>query len=135
MFTCAVDMQCMVSYIHWYRLSSNGSLALVKRGLSQGNPYTLEIQASDQTKSEEITLVTGLCAGCPAGGLWSVPLCCRQRVGGVCHQRQAPGQQLYCTALHCWLQVNTAQSRHSSGTGLPLFLATVTATIALLNNM
>ena len=43
--------------------------------------------------------------------------------------------QLYCTALHCWLQVNTAQSRHSSGTGLPLFLATVTATIALLNNM
>lgn len=51
-FQCSVDMQCMVSYIHWYHLINNGSQKLLTTGSGfSGSPYTFIIQ--DVTYTDE----------------------------------------------------------------------------------
>merc|ERR1712002_680085 len=44
-FECSVDMQCLVSYIHWYHQMDNGSQKLLTKGSGfSGNPYAYVIQ-------------------------------------------------------------------------------------------
>merc|ERR1712154_387962 len=57
--TCSVDMQCMVSYIKWYKKLQNGTFDAMKTGVSKTNPYLLEIQNVSLADSGEYRCVAG----------------------------------------------------------------------------
>merc|ERR1719370_1020607 len=57
-FHCFVDMQCLVSYIHWSH-SVNGSEDLVKTNSPPGDPYSLIVEDASTDASGFYTCTAG----------------------------------------------------------------------------
>merc|ERR1711874_237210 len=57
-FHCFVDMQCLVSYIHWSH-SANGSEELVKTNSHPGDPYSLIVEDVSTDDSGFYTCTAG----------------------------------------------------------------------------
>jgi len=57
--SCTVDMQCMVSYIKWYKLMDNGTNMLLRSGVIKNHPYILELENVSAVDSGQYNCVAG----------------------------------------------------------------------------